>query len=252
MTPNSWFEVTPESIAVKIASTLLSGAGGGVTVIDAFCGIGGNTLAFAAHPSCERVVAVDTCPSALYCAERNAALYGVQEKIGFVEGDFFDMVGGGGRNGALDGADIVFASPPWGGPGYRVHEVFDVEGMKPYSFEEVWWGVMVALGGRETLVERKGKGQGESPTSKGWVLERGKRAAFFMPRTSDLDQLAKYVASLWITTGNGDEDGGGEFCIAGEDEDEGGGRELVEAKSQAVHYCCSGKSKAVCLYIGLD
>jgi trimethylguanosine synthase len=54
-------------------------------------------------------------------ARHNATIYGVQDKIDFIVGDYFDCIGG-------IKADIVFLSPPWGGPTYmRRDMVYDVE-----------------------------------------------------------------------------------------------------------------------------
>ena len=45
-------------------------------------------------------------------ARNNAHVYGVENKIEFLQGDVFD-VGRGMR------PDVVFLSPPWGGPDYQ-------------------------------------------------------------------------------------------------------------------------------------
>jgi trimethylguanosine synthase len=53
-------------------------------------------------------------------ARHNATIYGVQDKIEFIVGNFFDLVEG------LQ-ADVVFLSPPWGGPDYMRNEIYDLE-----------------------------------------------------------------------------------------------------------------------------
>ena len=54
-------------------------------------------------------------------ARHNATIYGVQDKIEFIVGSFFDLVHG------LK-ADVVFLSPPWGGPNYMQKDtVYDLE-----------------------------------------------------------------------------------------------------------------------------
>lgn len=54
-------------------------------------------------------------------ARHNATIYGVQDKIEFIVGSYFDLVEG------LK-ADVVFLSPPWGGPNYmRKDTIYDLE-----------------------------------------------------------------------------------------------------------------------------
>ncbi|KAJ3130810.1 Trimethylguanosine synthase [Irineochytrium annulatum] len=111
-----WFSVTPETIAHHIAARLPTTT---TTIIDAFCGVGGNTIQFAlCHPTA-RVIAIDLDPGRIECARHNAGLYGVEERIEFVTGDFMELAG------RLK-ADVVFLSPPWGGPEYLKAEVFDL------------------------------------------------------------------------------------------------------------------------------
>jgi trimethylguanosine synthase len=57
-------------------------------------------------------------------AKHNAGIYGVEHKIEFIVGDFMTLAPG------LKG-DIVFLSPPWGGPEYAKAEVFDLKTMIP-------------------------------------------------------------------------------------------------------------------------
>lgn len=54
-------------------------------------------------------------------ASHNASIYGVRDKIEFIVGDYFDLIEG------LK-ADIVFLSPPWGGPSYMKYDtIYDLE-----------------------------------------------------------------------------------------------------------------------------
>src|SRR5687767_9353783 len=61
-------------------------------VLDAFCGVGGNTIQFALSPHCQKVIAVDTDPLAIACARHNARVYGVEKKVQFIVGDIFKLV----------------------------------------------------------------------------------------------------------------------------------------------------------------
>ena len=56
MDQESWYSVTPECMATQIAQELV--ACNVSTIIDGFCGAGGNTIAFAQY--CDKVLAWDT------------------------------------------------------------------------------------------------------------------------------------------------------------------------------------------------
>ena len=68
------------------------------------------------------VIAVDIDPVKIDCARHNAAIYGVSDRIDFVVADYLAVAP------SLK-ADVVFLSPPWGGPGYTEADVFDVQTM---------------------------------------------------------------------------------------------------------------------------
>lgn len=110
-----WYSVTPELIANQIAERCRCN-----TIVDAFCGVGGNAIAFA--QTCERVIAIDNDETRLRLARHNAAIYGVADRIEFVLGDFFQFAKTLARWGeARQGrrvVDVIFLSPPWGGPSY--------------------------------------------------------------------------------------------------------------------------------------
>ncbi|KAH8358689.1 hypothetical protein KR093_001730 [Drosophila rubida] len=110
----SWFSVTPEKIAKQIALRLSCDI-----VVDAFCGCGGNAIQFA--KTCRRVIAVDIDANKLAMAKHNAAIYGVADKIEFIHADFLQFA-----SSTRLRADVVFLSPPWGGPNYQ-KSVFNIE-----------------------------------------------------------------------------------------------------------------------------
>ncbi|XP_011334640.1 trimethylguanosine synthase isoform X1 [Ooceraea biroi] len=113
----SWFSVTPEKIARHIAEVCSCN-----TIIDAFCGAGGNAIQFAF--TCKRVIAIDIDPNKIRMARHNAEIYGVEDKIEFIIGDFFALAP------SLRG-DVVFLSPPWGGPDYIKQKVFNLDTILP-------------------------------------------------------------------------------------------------------------------------
>uniref|UniRef100_A0A182QZE0 Trimethylguanosine synthase n=1 Tax=Anopheles farauti TaxID=69004 RepID=A0A182QZE0_9DIPT len=109
----SWFSVTPEKVAAHTAERCRADL-----IVDAFCGCGGNAIQFAL--SCQQVIAIDIDPRKIEMAKHNATVYGVADRIDFIVGDFMQLTD-------RLRADVVFLSPPWGGPGYLKEEVYDLE-----------------------------------------------------------------------------------------------------------------------------
>jgi methylase of polypeptide subunit release factors len=74
-------------------------------VADLGCGVGGNTLGFARAGL--TVVAVERDAARLACARHNARLYGVEDRITFLQGDALALA-------TACAADLWFCDPPWG------------------------------------------------------------------------------------------------------------------------------------------
>lgn len=111
------YSMTPEHIALEQARKMNC-----KIVIDAFCGVGGNAIAFARV--CDKVYAIEKDPVRLEMARHNAAIYGVVDKIVFIHGDFFSE--------ALNiTAEGVFIDPQWGGPEYKELEGFKLNNFSP-------------------------------------------------------------------------------------------------------------------------
>ncbi|XP_006871907.1 PREDICTED: trimethylguanosine synthase [Chrysochloris asiatica] len=147
-----WFSVTPEKIAEHIAGRVSESFRCDI-VVDAFCGVGGNTIQFALAG--KRVIAIDIDPVKIDLARNNAEVYGVAEKIDFICGDFLLLA-------SHLKADAVFLSPPWGGPDYATAETFDIRTMmSPDGFE------IFRLSQKIT-----------------------KNIVYFLPRNADVDQVA--------------------------------------------------------------
>ena len=104
------YSLTPEREAMGIASTLEA-----ETVVDAFCGCGGNAIAFARMPGIRKVVAIDSHPGRLRMARANARIYGVENKIDFLCGDALACA---------PPAAAVFADPPWAAGEARLSEIW--------------------------------------------------------------------------------------------------------------------------------
>ena len=148
-----WFSVTPEKIAEHIASRCADGV-----ILDPFCGVGGNTIQFAL--SSHLVIAVDKNPVRLEFCRHNARIYGVEDRIEFILGDFLTVY-------KRLKCDVVFISPPWGGPEYLNQDSFSLKKMPIDGFE---------------LFEK--------------CFTLTKNICYFLPRNTDheeLKQLAKFT-----------------------------------------------------------
>ncbi|CAH2034536.1 unnamed protein product, partial [Thlaspi arvense] len=117
MDEEGWFSVTPEEIAIKQAERCR-----GKVVIDCFSGVGGNTIQFA--KVCSSVIAIDIDPVKVELAMNNAKVYGVADRVDFVVGDFIQLAP------SLKG-DVLFLSPPWGGPMYNKVESYTMDMLQP-------------------------------------------------------------------------------------------------------------------------
>ena len=62
--------------------------------------------------------------SFIEAAKINAKIYGVDDRIEFLVGDYFKLA-------PIQKADVVFLSPPWGGPEYGKVNTFDIKTMIP-------------------------------------------------------------------------------------------------------------------------
>ena len=165
-------------------------------MVDLFAGAGGNAIAFALSGRWSRVVAVERDAATLACAQHNARAAGVPPgAIAFVLGDCFAYLAAAARLADArlrlaprDSAVVLFGSPPWGGVGYRdAGDVFDLATMEPYNLARL----------HEAC--------------------RGYHHALYLPRTSDLRQIARLAPT-------------------GE-------------KIEVVQYCMEGASKAMVAYV---
>jgi trimethylguanosine synthase len=113
----SWFSVTPEVIGVSIANKLQQLFPKASTVLDCFCGCGGNAIHLASVFN--TVLASDFDISKIIALRNNAGHYKVNEKIECIVCDAFDLL----RQrllapSAREGLDVVLLAPPWGGMNY--------------------------------------------------------------------------------------------------------------------------------------
>ncbi|EJD42969.1 S-adenosyl-L-methionine-dependent methyltransferase [Auricularia subglabra TFB-10046 SS5] len=167
-----WYSVTPERIALQIANRCACNV-----VLDAFCGVGGNAIAFA--QTCERVIAIDNSPTRLALARHNAKIYGVEDRIEFILGDFVDFARS--YNATTQRIDVVYLSPPWGGPEYLTSSPTKARGADCFeSHPEYSLASVRPLSGAELFaLTRK-----ISP-----------HVAYYLPRNTCLNEIGGLVAS---------------------------------------------------------
>ncbi|CAK7207136.1 putative diacylglycerol O-acyltransferase tgs1 [Sporothrix eucalyptigena] len=221
LTDDAWFGVTPEPVARKIAGdTWLPSAN---TVVDMFAGAGGNTIAFALWGFFDHVIGIERNADTLACAQENARVAGVPEGvITWIHGDCFEVLkellaGPGERTpeevsleeGTIEPLDptrtVLFASPPWGGVSYTAQEVFDLSTMEPYNLQALHDAC--------------------------YPLPH----ALYLPRTSDLQQLADVLPPPKTKSRD---------AVDGTD----GTTQEAEPELRVVQYCMHGFSKALVAY----
>ena len=91
-------------------------------LIDAFAGVGGNSIAFARSGRWDQIFAIEKDPLVLQCGKHNAEVYNMSKKIWWIQGDFFDVLKK--RLLSVTSEAVVFASPPWGGERDRLCLIF--------------------------------------------------------------------------------------------------------------------------------
>lgn len=199
----SWFSVTPEAVAYRIAVQCASGL-----VLDAFCGAGGNAIQFAM--TCEHVVAIDIDPVKLTMAKHNAAIYGVQDRITFLCGNFCEFARAHAQRCEATAAedpwhgwqhrtfDVVFLSPPWGGVDYLRPDTLSDDHSKatPSAYADVYpLEALRPVGGQALFAHARAISD---------------KVVFYIPRNVDLDDVAQlahtsaqapiavHVEELWM------------------------------------------------------
>ncbi|KAF0771905.1 Uncharacterized protein FWK35_00003162 [Aphis craccivora] len=109
----SFYSVCPEPLSYHIAKRCKNNV-----VLDPFCGAGGSIIQLAMI--CKKAVDID--PNKIKMARHNAEIYGVADKIEFLVGDIFSIY-------PTLKADVVFMSPPWGGPAYSLNKCYSIKTM---------------------------------------------------------------------------------------------------------------------------
>jgi trimethylguanosine synthase len=113
--------VTPEKAAKHIAARC-TGNPDTTFLLDPFCGVGGNVIQFALARPNLFILAMDISKDRIDMCRHNAKVYGVDQRIEFVQGDYMQL-----SNVCHFKPDVVFLSPPWGGKKYKNTAAFNLE-----------------------------------------------------------------------------------------------------------------------------
>ncbi|MCQ2815836.1 MAG: trimethylguanosine synthase [archaeon] len=154
----SWWSVTPEIIA-EYTAKLAEGS----TVIDGFCGSGGNVIQFSKY--CKKVFAVDIDQKKLDICRNNCKVYKCPDNISFILSDF--LLADKYTKEKIE-SEYIFLSPPWGGVQYKSSDVYKIKDlMKPSIYDIV----------RMSLITSK-------------------KIMFYLPRTLEIEELFEIVHEI--------------------------------------------------------
>jgi trimethylguanosine synthase len=119
------YSATPEIIALRQAEKMNC-----KVVVDGFCGVGANAIAFARFGT--KVYAIEKDEKRLEMARHNAKIYGVVDKIKFIHGDFFIEAPKIKAEGTCpEPGEWVFLDPSWGGPKHENLRSFKLSDFLP-------------------------------------------------------------------------------------------------------------------------
>ncbi|CCH40503.1 hypothetical protein BN7_36 [Wickerhamomyces ciferrii] len=167
MTSELWYSVTPEDVALFVAKFIKACNPDLKTIADVCCGGGGNSIQFARK--FEKVIALDINDDNLYCTKKNCEIYGVGDKVECVQADWIKMIDTEYYQYLKDEVDLVFCSPPWGGPAYKGKDFFDLDLLLPLPIKEL-------------LISFK---------------EISSNIVLFLPRNSNLERLSEVTREVF-------------------------------------------------------
>lgn len=163
-----------------------------------------------------------------HTTRRNAAIYGVENRIEFILGDAMKVL-------PTLKADAVFLSPPWGGPEYSASATFDLDTMIPPPLS----ALDIFRAARQVT----------------------DNVVFFLPRNVDVDQVAGLPAAAAAADTVGDSAGDSARAEAeegAEEGEEGDGLGVGAGVGEALENCelekqfLNGKLKTTTAYFGRD
>ena len=133
------------------------------SVIDGFCGSGGNVIQFSKY--CSEVFAIDIDPKKLDICKNNCKIYNCKNNIHFIECDFLKIQS---YEKIKVKADYIFLSPPWGGISYKNSDIYSIKESMTPDISEI---IKVSL----NIV---------------------KYIMFYVPRTLRLEELFRIISSI--------------------------------------------------------
>ena len=102
------------------------------SVIDGFCGSGGNVIQFSKY--CSKVYAIDIDPKKIEICKNNCKIYNCQNNIYFIEYDFLKIEQ---YQPIKVMADYIFLSPPWGGISYKNSDIYSIKASMNPDISEI-------------------------------------------------------------------------------------------------------------------
>lgn len=140
------------------------------------------------------VIAMDNSPLRLALARHNAIIYGVEDRIEFVLGDYISFAenyqfrASSTTSESKSPIDVVFLSPPWGGPSYLsqspikelLRSPLDSASAPTTSQHRYTLDMLSPLPGAELM---------------SLTRSISHNIAFFLPRNTDLSQVSSLVLS---------------------------------------------------------
>ena len=119
--------MTPEIIAEYTAKLAKN-----CTVIDGFCGSGGNVIQFSKF--CKTVFAIDIDPKKIDICKNNCKIYNCDDNIYFIKCDFLKIEN---YTNVKVKADYIFLSPPWGGVSYKNSDIYSIKASMTPDINEI-------------------------------------------------------------------------------------------------------------------
>ena len=124
MDKESWYSVTPEEISIYISNIIKDS--NNYSIIDAFCGCGGNTIFFS--KKFKKVYANDLYEDKIKMTINNLKIYNCDNNVIFSCQDFLNF---------NEKSDFIFLSPPWGGIEYKNDDNFMLKKWIQPDIEEI-------------------------------------------------------------------------------------------------------------------
>ena len=150
--------MTPEIIAEYTSKLIKNNS-----VIDGFCGSGGNVIQFSKY--CSKVYAIDIDDKKLNICKNNCKVYKCKNNISFIHCDFLQIDK---YDKEKIFADFIFLSPPWGGIQYKNSDVYSIkESMNPNIYDIIKISLKVS-----------------------------KHIMFYLPRTLFLEELFNIISDI--------------------------------------------------------